>query len=313
MDIEIVKNDGTSYFLESYDIIVKDVIVESMETKDTYQDYESLHGRYLLNSVYLKRKIHVPVFFESDNNVDYALQRSLLYELVQDNKPFYLREMRRYEKVSYDFRNTTSDDYQPIDERGKPMNETEDQYNNFVTAKKYLVKLTNVLSPEQKNFKGSVTLEFETVGLPFAESIGTSLELHKQTISDSWSADMDIDLEDTSKQKYIFENVSSGNVYYHGTVPNNQHNMYKVVRIIIGQNTNNFSWTLGTGNVMTLKGLNLKSGDVIVYDGLKIMKNSQSVVKYSNIEMPALNPGFNKFQFNQKIKKVEFDVKFYSK
>ncbi|EGQ3928089.1 phage tail family protein, partial [Staphylococcus pseudintermedius] len=73
MDIKITKLDGTSYHLEDYKMIVKDVIVESIEMKDDYQDYEGMHGRHLVSSLYHSRKIHVPVFFVADDNLDYAI------------------------------------------------------------------------------------------------------------------------------------------------------------------------------------------------------------------------------------------------
>ncbi|ELJ9238191.1 phage tail family protein [Staphylococcus pseudintermedius] len=310
MDIKITKLDGTSYHLEDYKMIVKDVIVESIEMKDDYQDYEGMHGRHLVSSLYHSRKIHVPVFFVADDNLDYAIQRNLLYELVQDEKPFYIQELRRHDKVNYKFKNTLATDYQQVDDHGIPIF---DDDNLQVNAKRYLVKLSNVLTPEQKNNIGNVSLEFVTTHLPFAESVETSLDLHKQLINGFWASDDDIDFDDTAKQTYIFNNVKAGQVYYHGTVPNKQFNMYKKVRIIIGKATNDFQWSLSGSDLMRVSGVEFKSGDVLEYDGLRITKNGRSVVNESNIALPVFLPGFNEFRFNQNVKKAEFDMRFYSK
>nr|WP_320206303.1 phage tail domain-containing protein [Staphylococcus pseudintermedius] len=64
-----------------------------------------------------------------------------------------------------------------------------------------------MLTPEQKNNIGNVSLEFVTTHLPFAESVETSLDLHKQLINGFWASDDDIDFDDTAKQTYIFNNV----------------------------------------------------------------------------------------------------------
>nr|DAZ23492.1 MAG TPA: distal tail protein [Caudoviricetes sp.] len=311
MDIEITKLNGTTYRLSDFKIQVSDVIVERIEMNDKYQDFEGIHGRHLINSVYHKRKIMVPVFFIAEDNVDYTIQRNLLYELVQDTQPFWIRELRKFNKNSYQFKNTLAEDYQEVDDYQNPI--VEDIVDEYVSAKRYLVKLTNVLNPKQKHFKCNVELEFETTKLPFAESVSTSLNLNKQLLNTEWSSDMDIDLNVKNKQTYIFENVKVGEVYYHGSIPNNQFNMYNKVKIVIGKPTTEFSWSLSKGSVMTIKDIKLVPGDVIQYNGTEITKNGLSIVRYTNIEMPEFYPGYNKFSLNQSVKRIEFDMRFYSK
>ncbi|WP_260677833.1 MULTISPECIES: phage tail family protein [Staphylococcus] len=311
LDIEITKLNGDNYRLSDYGINVKDVVVENIESEDKFQDYEGIHGRHLISSVYRKRKILVPVFFIARDNIDYSLQRNLLYELVQDINPFWIRELRKSKKDNYIFKDTVASEYQIVDKNQNPV--YQNNTDQFVTAKRYLVKLTNILNPTQKNYTGNVQLEFETTKLPFAESIGTSLELHQQFISDLWSIDEEIDLEDESKQKYIFEKVNSGRVYYHGSIPNNQFNMYKRIKIILGHNTNKFIWSLNNKIIMSIKGLELKKGDQIEYDSLRILKNGESIVRYTNSELPTFESGYNNFVLNQTIKRIEFDMRFYSK
>ena len=170
-----------------------------------------------------------------------------------------------------------------------------------------------MLNPKQKHFKCNVELEFETTKLPFAESVSTSLNLNKQLLNTECSSDMDIDLNVKNKQTYIFENVKVGEVYYHGSIPNNQFNMYNKVKIVIGKPTTEFSWSLSKGSVMTIKDIKLVPGDVIQYNGTEITKNGLSIVRYTNIEMPEFYTGYNKFSLNQSVKRIEFDMRFYSK
>ncbi|HEI7438268.1 TPA: phage tail family protein [Staphylococcus aureus] len=311
MDIEIIKNNGQTFYLSDYQIIVSDIKIQSIEMTDKYQDFEGIHGRRLVSSVYHKRKIVVPAFFIAENNVDFAIQRDLMFQLLQDHEPFYIRELRKFEKDQYRFKDTTQYDYQEVNGQGTPIYNK--QANVYVSGNQYLVKLVNVMVPIQKLNKCNVVFEFETVELPFAESSGASIQLHHNEIDNYWDFALDIDFNDTSKRTYIFENINKGKVFYHGTVPNNQFNMYKKVKIIIGTSTNAFDWSLNNRQTMSIKDIDLDAGDVLVYDGLNITKNNESIVEKTNIELPAFYPGFNNFLFNQTVKRVEFDMRFYKK
>ena len=49
---------------------------------------------------------------------------------------------------------------------------------------------SDVVVPEENGRKINFSIKFETVELPFAESIGTSLELEKRPDRELWSNDM---------------------------------------------------------------------------------------------------------------------------
>lgn len=89
--------------------------------------------------------------------------------------------------------------------------------------------------------------------------------------------------------------------------------MYKRIKIILGHNTNKFIWSLNNKIIMSIKGLELKKGDQIEYDSLRILKNGESIVRYTNSELPTFESGYNNFVLNQTIKRIEFDMRFYSK
>ena len=49
--------------------------------------------------------------------------------------------------------------------------------NHYVNGRQYQVMCSDVVVPEENGRKINFSIKFETVELPFAESIGTSLEL----------------------------------------------------------------------------------------------------------------------------------------
>src|SRR5699024_5956399 len=86
-----------------------------------------------------------------------------------DDEPFYIREMRRKDYLQYEF----------VD-FGQSPTWSNGVENEYVNGKHYKVRLDSSISPEQWDGKpnGDITIEFVTSGLPFAESIYTTLELH---------------------------------------------------------------------------------------------------------------------------------------
>ena len=88
-----------------------------------------------------------------------------------------------------------------------------------------------------------------------------------------WSFDFNIDWHaGGDKRQYTFENVSKGTVYYHGSAPNDQFNMYKKITIILGEDTESFVWNLTHAEIMKIEGIKLKAGDKIVYDSSEFIK-----------------------------------------
>lgn len=315
MDIEITKMNGTSYTLSDFGFKVKDVIVESMEVDDTYKTKENAHGRVLLSSVFTKRKISVPCFVDATKLNDVSRLRDELYSLTVDTQPFWLRELRRSKKRNYRFIEPIADDYQEVDEYNN-LRYDHDGYNDdyFVNGRRYQVKYVNTIVPSQKGTIVNFTLEFETAELPFAESIGTSLDLEKRPESELWSTDMLIPFdEQDASRTYSFTNIWNNIVYYHGNADNDQFNMYKKVTIILGEDTENFEFTMSHSDLMTIRDVKMKKGDKIVYDGVQTFKNGTPVNNEASGSQPKFKHGWNEFEFNQQVKSVKFDMKFYYK
>ncbi|ARM67876.1 phage tail domain-containing protein [Staphylococcus caprae] len=319
MDIEIKKKDGTKYKLSDFGFRVKDVVIESMEIEDNYETKENTSGRILLSSQYRKRKITVPCYVFSTKLNDIPRLRDEFYNLTVDTEVVWLRELRKRKPKNYRFIEPTEDDFQEYDEYGNAIYD-HDKFSDdyYVSGKQYLVKCSAPIIPEQKGRYIHFELEFETEEIPFSESIGTSLDLEKRPDKELWSNDMDIpfDENDVTRQ-YTFTNVWNNSVYYHGNVPNNEYKLYKKVTIVLGSSikaTEKFSFSCGVlSDIMTIKGISLKKGDVIVYDGVQTFRNGVPINNEASNAQPKFKPGWNDFKFSHFVKKAEFDMKFYYK
>ena len=62
--------------------------------------------------------------------------------------------------------------------------------NYYTSGKQYQVKCSSVITPENKGKVINFDLVFETIEIPFAESIGTSLDLENKPNKALWSNDM---------------------------------------------------------------------------------------------------------------------------
>ncbi|EJE08142.1 phage tail domain-containing protein [Staphylococcus epidermidis] len=316
MDIEIKKKNGQRHTLNDFGFKVTNVTVESIEKETDYEKKENTSGRILLSSQYRKRTITVDCYVVSTKLNDNSRLRDEFYSLTNSNEPIHIRELRRTVPLNYRFVQPTEDDYQEIDEYNvlvfnhEPFND-----NHYVNGRQYQVMCSDVVVPEENGRKINFSIKFETVELPFAESIGTSLELEKRPDRELWSNDMLIPFdEEDARRKYSFTNVYNNSVYYHGNVPNDQFNLFKKVTVVLGKNvkaTEIFKFTLGNSDVMTIEGANLKKGDKIVYDGVQTFRNGIPINDLASNAQPKFYPGWNNFEFNQQVKSVTFDLKFY--
>lgn len=315
MDIEITKSDGSRYLLSDYNFIINDFVVSSMEMESEYEKKENLNGRIPTGNTFQKRTISVPCFYITKNLADIPYVRDLLYKLVVDTEPVKIRELRKKEELNYRFIQPTSDDYQKTLDDGRPdYKRNKFDEDIYVNAKEYEVVISNVITPKQTGKKITFELEFETTKLPFGVSIGTSLDLERNEKLDLWSIDSDIDWnENSNTRRYTFENTRGNSVFYHGSAHNDQYNMYKKITIIIGQATENFVWNLTHAETLKITDIKLKPGDKIVYDGIRVFKNGDEISGESNLAIPKFQYGFNHFEFNQVVQKVQFDMKFYYK
>ena len=212
-----------------FGFVVDDVIIESMEIEDNYETKENTSGRILLSSQYRKRKINVKCHVNSTKLNDNARLRDEFYNLTNSTEEVWIRELRRSVPLNYRFIEPLEDDYQEISEYNNLVLDHEGFNDNYyVNGKRYKVKNADVIVPEENGKKISFELVFETTELPFAESIGTSIDLEKRPDKELWSNDMLIPFDEQDGSRiYSFTNIWNNAIYYHGTADNDQFNMYK--------------------------------------------------------------------------------------
>jgi len=288
MDVEITKQNGKTFRLSDYDIIVRDFVVGSIEILPTYSEIEGRHGRVNMGATYGTRAISVPFYFKANDLLDFPLLRDLLFELTVDTEPFYVRELRR------------------------GIFQTGD--NKYVGGKRYLVRLVNSFDIEQTYKYGFGELSFETTDIPFAESVGTTQDIQKNGINaddELWGFGMGLIAEDEAL-KYTHTGTSF-RIYNAGNVP--IHPFQQDLKITIKQ-------VLGSTGYLELRNLTngtvfrvneaVSSTQTIVLDGPNITSNGLNFLRKTNKGFIELSPGWNDFQiYGASRATVEFDFRFY--
>lgn len=167
MDLEVIKQNGEKFLLSDYDVVVQDIKIYSIPMLYNRQRIDGFAGSLSYGTEYGDRKIEVTATFIAKDLHDYAHLRDELFNLLNDSNGYYIRELRRLNKKQYDF----------IGLNEKPKEKTGTD-NSYVNGKQYHVDLDGDFDFEQDNVYGSTTINFKTSGLPFAESIYTTKELH---------------------------------------------------------------------------------------------------------------------------------------
>ncbi|MBG3873530.1 phage tail protein [Staphylococcus xylosus] len=301
-DVEINKNDElyrvSDNPITGQKLEVVEFDVQGSEKELDFNEIERINGRFLNSSVERYKKATMVVRY-SVSKIAYA---SHLKNSIQNlfSGQFYLREM------------AANDIEIPFQTMLDPTHEFE---LNYVDGKQLLVALVSSISFDTTKTEGLITLEFETVELPYYESIGYSTDLESGNDLDLWGITSNMTfISNSDQRKFTFYNTENDFVYYAGDVPINQFNQKFIVEITIGENTNHFTFDTGyKSEMMTVKNIDLKEGDIIKYDGIQTYKNGIPIngKKYGTGNQPSLVPGYNQFHFNQVVNKVVFKFKMY--
>src|SRR5699024_4378558 len=167
MDLEVIKQNGEKFLLSDYDVVVQDIKIYSIPMLHNRQRIDGFDGSLSHGTEYGDRKIEVTATFIAKDLHDYAHLRDELFNLLNDPDGYYIRELRRLNKKQYEF----------IDLNEKPKEKTGTD-NSYVNGKQYYVELDGEFEFEQDDVYGATTINFKTSGLPFAESVYTTKELH---------------------------------------------------------------------------------------------------------------------------------------
>lgn len=303
MDVEIVKSNGKKYRLSDYGV-VQDFVVNSIDRTVTRESVDGRDGSVDYGVSLGDRTVTIPMIFKANDLHDYAHLRDELYGILDDNEPFYIREKRRKEYLQYEF----------VDFGRTPKwsDEVDDEY---VNGKQYRVRLDSSISPEQWDDKpnGEISIEFVTSGLPYAESIYTTLELHDSGYSSSVEKYGLVDNIDDEKVQYRFT-TNNFTVYNAGNVTVEPESMY--ISLLF--------WYCSIPNgKMTIR--NNTTGDELIInsteyrkhirqDGLVITIGGVNRFRDTNRRFISLAPGDNEFVITgATFDEARIDFKYYYK
>lgn len=307
-DIEIIK-DGKKYRVSNNTFTGSVLEVVSYDVKGSgydreYSKVEGTQGRFF-NSVYEEKKIVIlKLRYEVDKMAQVTHLKSNLQALLRGH--YYLRELSTPD---------TSIKYEDI------FNTQPQEFElDYVDGRQIFVGLVNAISIDTTQTAGEFELEFETVELPYFESIAYSTDLESESRSvEKWAVSDNLPFEvNDGKRQYTFHDTKICNVYYAGTVEINQINQDSTVEVTLAENVSKNDkngttfYMVESGDVINIKGLELKAGDTIKFDGIHTFRNGLNIDAYNvSRRNPTLIPGWNTFRSTKLMQKVVFKHKEY--
>ena len=301
MDVEIVKSNGQKFRLSDYGV-VQDFVVNSIDRSVTRESVDGRKGSVDYGTNIGDRSISVPMIFKARDLHDYAHLRDELFGILDDDEPFYIREMRRKDYLQYEF----------VD-FGQSPTWSNGVENEYVNGKQYKVRLDSSISPEQWDDKpnGDITIEFVTSGLPFAESIYTTLELHDSGYDATAEKYGLVDNIDDEKVQYRFTS-NNFTVYNAGNVTVEPESM-DINIIIAGCNGNKITiHNKTTGDKLEINVL--MSGHLVTQRGMVVTVGGVNRFRDTNRRFISLAPGDNVFEISgATFERASIDFKYYYK
>jgi len=296
MDVEITKMNGDSFRLSEYGVTVRDFDVGSVPVTGIYGTVEGRSGTIDYGADYGQRSISVPFYTKANDFADYPLLRDKLFEIVVSREPIYVREMRR---VTYGSVYGIGSD---------------DDGDRFVGGKRYKVRISGTFDIDQQFLYGFGELAFETVETPFAESIGTSMDVHNGGITTDpalWGFGMGLIADDESflysHTGQTFRIYNAGNVDVH---PFEQ--MLKITISNVSGSRNSFELRNITNGSKFIVTEGVTSAQTIVIDGANVTSNGLQYLRKTKRNFIELNTGWNVFAvIGARGAEVSYDFRFY--
>src|SRR5690625_4372213 len=91
----IERLDGSRYELDDLAIHSLDFIVSSPEYRIETEEVEGADGLIVLGTTVAPRNILLSLYFEADDDMQYAYKRDEVYSLFESTEPFYVIEKRK--------------------------------------------------------------------------------------------------------------------------------------------------------------------------------------------------------------------------
>lgn len=265
--------------------------------KRNFDDIDRVNGRFYNYETEEKKVVTMKVRYEVEQIAHVTHLKARLQALLHGH--FYLRELAT---------NDATIQYEDIFD--KPQQDFQLEY---VDGKQIFVGLTTEISIPSETIAGEFTLEFETIELPYFESIDYNTEMPERTaISEAF-----IFNEGDSSRKHTFYNIKVGDYYYHGTANIDQFNQDLIVECTLGENISKtdkqgFNFYMTDSDVIRISGIEMRAGDVIKFDGLHTYRNGLNIDDANNnLQQPVLTPGWNTFHSTKTLQKIKFKHKCY--
>jgi Phage tail protein len=289
MDAIITKLNGETKKLFDLGIKVTDFNVSSISKRLYSESIEGRPGAIDLGFDFEKRKIKLDVIITAADSLDFPLLRDEIFYWLGDGEPFYIQEGREPNGVSFAIGTNP---------------------NEYYYGKRYLVTTADAFSFEQTFVYGSGTIELQTVGLPFAESSLTTAT-PMTTDSDGWQFGQGLLLDDDAN-KYKHD-TKTFRIYNAGNVAVNPRFMPLKITLsnMTGGGLRLRNLTNGTSVLINVA---VATGDTITIDGLRILKNSLSILRNTDKGLITISPGWNDFQIDYLTNTTphsEFEFRYY--
>ncbi|WP_218085803.1 phage tail family protein [Staphylococcus epidermidis] len=306
-DVEVYKNKerlrisdnrftGTALRVVSYD-------VKGAGYDRKFDEIDRVNGRFHNATKEEKKSISMTVRYDVEKIAYASHLKANIQDMLRGH--FYLRELAASESEIK---------FENIFEPKEQSFELE-----YVDGRQILVGLVNEVSFDTTKTSGEFTLDFETIELPYFESIGYSTDLEKESGNlNKWGITDKNPFNTSHKERrYTFYDTKVGDVYYGGTAEINQFNQDSVVEMTLGENvskndSDGFNFYMTHSDIMKISGLELRAGDVIKFDGIHVYRNNLRIDDYNKTkQQPVLMPGWNTFHTTKVLKKIRFKHKRY--
>ncbi|ANU28461.1 phage tail domain-containing protein [Planococcus versutus] len=255
MDVLIEKLDGQTKRFSDLGLIPRDFRVSSIGLREYGSQVTGRSGRIDKGADYDVKNIAVPFMFESEDLASYGEKRDEIFAWLGGKEAFYIYEGRSEVEAQFELPGESND--------------TWDYQSDIDFSKRYLVRRTNEMSPNQQGLWGLDEITFSTIKLPFGESA----MIHKK------KSDVPIDFIVTNNGTETIDPVEGMHLYIY----------------YIGPSTNLKIKNLTNGTIWSFTGSSA-SGNVIEIDGVQSKLKGLSIVRNTNLGLITLSPGQNRIK-----------------
>lgn len=301
MDVLIEKLNGERKKFSEIGLIVRDFLVGTAGVRQYKSEIQGRPGNIDKGADYGPRPITVPFMFKSEDLMDYPLMRDEIYAWLGGVEEFWIYEGRSLGLMKFEVPGESYDDFK-FD-------------SDIIYGKRYLVRRTSDLAPDQRGVWGLDSISFETIELPFGETTATTLipfvigNGPDEVENSIWTVGQAMIFGE--ELKYTFVNPTTIQVYNGGTERvDPEEGMYLVIEykgasanLKIKNQTNGTEWSFAGNSV---------ANDSIKIDGVHSTLNLLSIVRNTNLELIKLEPGWNTIQVTGTTSgTLSFDFRWY--